>query len=300
MIVCSVQVDYKFPRLNMSVISEFRLQVSLPFIQIVYEVPHQVVLIAVSNINVHRVAKGDEDVGVLIQIYVKQWGERCVGVERYSHFPSSHSIDTLIKFDFFSIFNLKRDIRFERIMDRGGINVDEEVEMNFTSNTLNVVVLRPDPQPTNTYQVHVERTVNHSFNFENDATGHALALRNAIETQLQHKMNILSDRLANVVNRLPDREDQHYAVFSTLKYLFDGEKIIREDANSGTIYYATLFLDSSNDNINTITDYLNVGQSQVRMRGFVFTTAVEGLVVRLKDEERYIQSGNQYFSSDEE
>ena len=89
--------------------------------------------------------------------------------------------------------------------------------------------------------------------------------------------------------------------FSTARHVFDDKKIFREDEISGEIYYGTLLLDSADDEMTQISEaVVPTGPVPELGRGFVFTTYVDGSVLRLGNEEEFDLRGGELVSSDEE
>ena len=185
-------------------------------------------------------------------------------------------------------------------MNGVGIFVDEEEEIHYFQTKMQVVVFRPDPQPFNIYRVHVmlQPKMTVAFQMDDTQADHVRTLRDALETDLQNKRNILRDRLARIINSV---EDQEYAVISTARHVFDDKKIFREDEYSGQIYYGTLFLDSADDEMTQISEaVVPTGPVPEHGMGFVLTTYVEGSVLRLGNEEEFDLRGGEVVSSDEE
>lgn len=204
------------------------------------------------------------------------------------------------KKNFFWSPTWKRASLVSKIMNGGGIVVDGELEMHYSQTKMNVVVFRPDPQPFNIYQVNIITQPIMTIVFQMDDTGHVHTLRGALGTELANNINILNYRLARIINDVQEG-DQEYAVFSTVRHVFDGKKIIREDEDSGQIYYGTLYLNSTYDEMTQISEaVVNTGTLPEHGRGFVFTTYVEGSVLRIGNEEEFDLRGGELVSSDEE
>ena len=96
--------------------------------------------------------------------------------------------------------------------------MDKEEELHYFQTKMNVVVFRPDPQPFNIYRVHVmtEPNMNVVFQMDDTQADHVRTLRDALETELVNKRNVLRNRLARIINSL-EEEDQEYAVFFNCK-----------------------------------------------------------------------------------
>ena len=110
----------------------------------------------------------------------------------------------------------------------------------------------------------------------------------------------MRDRLARIINSV-EEEDQEYAVISTARHVFDDKKFFREDEYSGQIYYGTLYLNSTDYEMTQISEaVVPTGPVPEHGVGFVFTTYVDGSVLRLGNEEEFDLRGGELVSSDEE